>query len=62
MHIGSGFIGTSSIAHKRNLDIIWDDGYGHDWNMIEKCLLPYNGIKIVTPEYFVCHTTNGIDV
>lgn len=55
-------IGTSSIAHLKNIDIKWGGGYGHDWAIIEKLLsLPYR--KIPTPEYFVCHCSQlNIDV
>ena len=49
------YIGTSMISHKRNLNVIWPDGYTHDWRMIESCLLPHLGIKIPTAEYYVCH-------
>ena len=48
-------IGTSAIAHRRNIEIKWGGGYGHDWYMIEKYLLPLRYIKIPTPEYYVCH-------
>ncbi len=48
-------IGTSSIAHRRDIEIKWGTGYGHDWNMIEKYLLPLPCTKIATPEYYVCH-------
>jgi len=53
--ISLGRIGTSSIAHKKSLNVVWDDGYEHDWRMIEKYLLPHLVIKIPTPEYYVCH-------
>jgi glycosyltransferase involved in cell wall biosynthesis len=48
-------IGTSAIAHKRNVGVVWEGEYAHDWRMIEKCLLPLPGMKIPTPEYYVCH-------
>ena len=51
-------IGTSSIAHKRSLNVVWGDGYGHDWRMIEKYLLPHSNAKIPKAEYYVCHTSN----
>jgi glycosyltransferase involved in cell wall biosynthesis len=51
-------IGTSSIAHRKNVEVIWGDKYGHDWYMIEKYLLHRKGIKIKTPQYYVCHYTN----
>ena len=49
------YIGTSMIAHRRNVNVQWGDGYAHDWRMIESCLLPFAGIKIPTPQYYVCH-------
>ena len=49
------YIGSSMIAHKKNLNIKWGDGYAHDWRMIEKYLLPYPGVLIPTPQYYVCH-------
>lgn len=51
-------IGTSSIAHKRKVKVIWGDNYGHDWYMIEKYLLPRKRMKITTPLYYVCHNSN----
>ena len=48
-------IGTSAIAHRKDAGVVWGDGYAHDWRMIEACLLPLPGIKIPTPEYYVCH-------
>lgn len=50
-----GRIGTSSIAHKRSLNVVWGDGYGHDFELISKQLFPREGIKIPTPQYYVCH-------
>ena len=54
-------IGTSTITHKKSLGVVWGDGYGHDWRLIENYLLSHPGIKIPTPEYFVCHTPAGND-
>ena len=48
-------IGTSAIAHRKKAGVVWGDGYAHDFRMIEACLLPRPGIKIPTPEYYVCH-------
>jgi glycosyltransferase involved in cell wall biosynthesis len=48
-------IGTSAITHRRDVDVKWGTGYGHDWWMIEKYLLPLRYTKIPTPEYYVCH-------
>jgi len=54
-------IGTSTIAHKKNINVIWGDGYGHDWKVIERYLMCRPGIKIPTPQYYVCHTPTGLD-
>ena len=51
-------IGTSMIAHKRSLNVVWGDGLCHDWRMIEDYLLDHTGLKIPTPAYFVCHHGN----
>lgn len=57
-----GYIGSSSIAHKRALDVIWGDGYGHDWNVIDKYLMGRPATKIRTPQYYVCHVIRFTDV
>lgn len=49
------YIGTSMIAHKRDLNVIWGDGYAHDWRMIKKYLLARPGLQIPTTQYYVCH-------
>ena len=47
--------GTSNICHKRSLELRWDrPGYAHDYYFTQK-LLTFKGMKIETPEYFVCH-------
>jgi len=48
-------IDTGAIAHKRSIGVEWETGYGHDWWMIEKYLLPLKSMKIPTPEYYFCH-------
>ncbi|HUX57065.1 MAG TPA: glycosyltransferase family A protein [Bacteroidales bacterium] len=54
-------IGTSSIAHRRDVNVKWGNKYGHDWYLIKKYLLPLeNCIKILTPQYYVCHATDII--
>lgn len=49
--------GTSNIAHKRSLDVLWDvEGkYAHDYHFVRKLLVFKNGGKIEAPEYYVCH-------
>jgi glycosyltransferase involved in cell wall biosynthesis len=49
------YVGTSMIAHRRDLNVVWGDGYAHDWRMIEKYLLNHAGIRIQTTQYYVCH-------
>lgn len=47
-------IGTSSIAHKSELDAVWGDDYGHDWRFIKQ-LQKYKYSKIENTGYIVCH-------
>ncbi len=57
--------GTSNICHKRNLSgINWNGaGYGlDDWGVIQQLQRYTNNAKIKTPQYFVCHTQQGLDV
>lgn len=50
-----GECGTSTIAHRRDLNLRWKEtGYGHDFHFINQ-LLPLKGHKIEMPEYYVCH-------
>lgn len=48
-------IGTSSMVHKKSVGVWWQDGYTHDWRTIEKYLLHRPGVKLPTPQYYVCH-------
>ena len=50
-------IGTSAIAHKRSIPVVWEDGNTHDWLLISKYLLGRPSVKIPTPEYYVCHNS-----
>jgi len=54
-------IGTSSISHKKNKDLVWKSGYSHDWLFVMK--LASLGLKFkkleIAPEYLVCHYYNG---
>ena len=62
--VAEGSIGTSSIAHIKNIKIDWNncDGYGHDWKFI-KSLINYsqNYDKIYGTCYIVCHIPNVSD-
>jgi glycosyltransferase involved in cell wall biosynthesis len=59
-------IGTCSICHKKDIDVKWEDGYGHDHRFIKEMLKKgciYK--KIPVTEYFVCHVPipgRGFDI
>jgi glycosyltransferase involved in cell wall biosynthesis len=55
-----GFIGTSCIAHKKSLGIVWGDGYAHDWGVVEQ-LMRFAGKKIET-NYRVMHIPGVLDI
>lgn len=62
-----GQCGTSSIAHKRSLDVYWNNNsYSHDWVLIQDLKqASSNYAKIPCSEYYVCHSPdhrNGYDV
>jgi len=59
-----GSVGTSSIAHLRKLNASWDgcDGYGHDWEFIQRLQNEsWNYDKIYGTMYVVCHVPNTVD-
>ena len=50
-----GHCGTSNICHAARLGLKWEKaGYGHDYLFIQQ-LRKFEGKKIDTPEYYVCH-------
>jgi len=50
-----GHCGTSNICHASRLKLKWEKaGYGHDYQFIQQ-LRKFEGKRISTPEYFVCH-------
>jgi glycosyltransferase involved in cell wall biosynthesis len=50
-----GHCGTSNICHAARLKLKWEKaGYGHDYQFIQQ-LRKFEGKKISTPEYYVCH-------
>ncbi len=50
-----GHCGTSNICHAARLNLKWEKpGYGHDFLFIKQ-LRKFEGKKINTPEYYVCH-------
>lgn len=57
-------IGTSSIIHRKDKKINWDncDGYGHDYKFIER-LIKWSSKKdkIYGGTYVICHIPNQID-
>jgi len=59
-----GSCGTSSVAHKKNINVFWDgcDGYNHDWKFVEKLIQSSdNYCKIYGGEYNVCHIPDLLD-
>lgn len=56
--------GTSNICHKRSLIIKWNGtGYGlDDWSIISALNRYSKHVKIETPEYYVCHLPERLDV
>lgn len=58
-----GGVGTSSFCHKKMCDVKWIDGWGHDWNFINKLIQKYHKHeKIDNGGYVVCHIKGCIDV
>lgn len=49
-------IGTSSFAHRTNLEVSWPTGYGHDWRLLESLSKKYKYSKIPMCEYYIHHT------
>ncbi len=60
-----GSSGTSSICHKRLMNVSWQglDGYGHDFRLIEQLIKETDNYKkIGSGGYMICHTpTSGLD-
>jgi glycosyltransferase involved in cell wall biosynthesis len=54
-----GHIGTSAIAHKKELNCQWGNGYGHDWEFIRQ--LKNYPSKRITTNYQVMHIPGIID-
>jgi glycosyltransferase involved in cell wall biosynthesis len=52
-------IGTSAIAHKKELNCRWGDGYGHDWEFIQQ--LKQYPSKRITTNYQVMHIPGTVD-
>lgn len=65
VEVAFGRIGTSSIAHKKELPVDWEgcNGYGHDWQFIQKMVKASdNKRKIYGAGYVVCHIRGKIDL
>lgn len=54
-------VGTSSIIHKKN-GILWNTGYGHDWEFIKQLRDKFPKYKKIKGRYNICHIPNKIDV
>jgi len=54
-------IGTSNIAHKGSVPIVWGDGYAHDWQAIVS-IKGYKNMKVKLDSYVVCHIPNQFDL
>lgn len=54
-------IGTSSISHKKNINVSWSSGYGHDWIYVLKLVSAGLRFKKLekSSEYIVCHYNGG---
>lgn len=56
-----GSIGTSTVAHRSDCKVSWNecDGYGHDWTFVQQLIKNEpNHKKIFGAEYLVCHVPN----
>jgi glycosyltransferase involved in cell wall biosynthesis len=62
--LGEGTIGTSNVAHQKNLPAVWGDGYGHDWRFIQQLMILSGRYKFIPNDnnYVVCHVPGRIDV
>jgi glycosyltransferase involved in cell wall biosynthesis len=54
-----GRIGTSCIAHKKSLNVVWPDGYAHDWGVVEQLMRHQN--KKIETHYQVMHIPGVMD-
>ena len=54
--------GTSNICHLQNLQLFWEDStYAHDWKFVSK-LRKLPSRQINTPQYYVMHIPNEVDL
>lgn len=57
--------GTCNICHSKSMDIYWPEqgNYLHDFDFIGRLKsVSDNYIRIATPEYYVCHIPNKLDI
>ena len=55
-----GHIGTSCFAHKKDLPIVWSDGYLGDWGVVQQ-LIKFAANKKIEANYHTMHIPNRID-
>lgn len=55
-------IGTSSIIHKRSLNVLWGAGYAHDWRFICELFKRTKKVNKIIAKYNVCHIPNIMDL
>lgn len=60
--VSFGCCGTSTTAHRRELEATWPSGYGHDYEFIlSLSMLSPNWANIGQGGYVVCHVPNKLD-
>lgn len=57
-----GSCGTSNIIHRRNIPVKWEDGYEHDWLLIQQLRKYCEPVFLKTPKYYCCHIPKQIDL
>lgn len=57
-----GGVGTSTIIHKKNLNVSWPDGYGHDWGLVSELINLTNKFTKIEGKYYVCHIPGSVDL
>jgi len=60
--LAPGRVGTSAIIHKKNLNVSWQGGYGHDWVFINDLIQLTNKFTKVEANYNVCHIPGVCEV
>lgn len=58
-----GRIGTSCIAHRKELPVRWIDEYNHDWKLVQDLMAYSDKYRYIGDGgYVVCHVPNGVDM